>query len=304
MIGEAFSLGAALCWSVGVILFRRSLSVSPLAANLFKNAVAMGLMLATLLVTLPATGGLHMDRSTEDWLRLILSGFLGISLSDLLFFHALRYMGPGRLAVVECAYAPSVVAFSVPFLGERPTLGFAVGAVLVVMGMVVVTRPGPAARLPQNADPAAKALLLRGTLLGVGAMLTSGLAIVVAKPAFGSGSLAEISLIRLLAGTAGQVLYMLPSRERRGALAELRGSQVWRTLLPATILGSWLSTIMWIGGFKYTDASVAAVLNQTATVWTLLLSRVLLGEPLTRRGVLGVALGFTGALAVLLTRVS
>lgn len=296
MLGEALALSSAVSWSFAVILFRRLFArgeaISPFALNLFKNVTAVGLMGLTVL----ATGAeVNLHRSGEDWTRLILSGVLGIGVSDLLFFHALRRLGPGRLTVVECLYSPAVALFGTLLLGEVPTAGHALGAMLVVAGMLVVTR-GENDKLDTGELP------VSGALFGMGAMLTVALAIVIAKPAFGSGTLPEVALIRLLSGTAAQLLWMLPDARRRGALAILRPSPLWKSMLPATVLGSWLSMMLWVGGFKYTDAATAAVLNQTTTVFTLLLARIMLGEPLTGRRVLGVVLGFSGAVCVMVLR--
>lgn len=298
MLGEALALGSALSWSFSVVLFRRlfgaGLGLSPLSLNVFKNVVAIALMAATLVVS---GEPLLTARSNEDWLRLVVSGVLGIGISDLLFFHALRRLGAGRLTVVECAYSPAVVLFGVLLLDEVPTAGFGLGAVLVVAGLAVVTRPGRGA-----SDDAPGDAPVAGALFGLGAMVTVALAIVLAKPAFATGSLAEVALIRLIAGTVAQLLWILPDAGRRETLRVLAPGPLWPRLLPATILGSWVSTFLWVGGFKYTDASVAAVLNQTTTVITLLLARGLLGEPLTARRVTAVALGFGGALCVVLSR--
>jgi drug/metabolite transporter (DMT)-like permease len=298
MIGEAMALASALCWSVSVILFRRLFArgegISPFAMNLFKNVVAIVFMAALLLVT---GGTLNTDRSAEAWLRLIVSGILGIGVSDMLFFHALRRLGPGRLTVVECLYSPAVALFGVLLLGEVPTPAYALGAGLVVAGMLVVTRDERGKGADTGESP------LSGALFGMGAMLTVALAIVVAKPAFDTGSLVEVALIRILSGTGALLLWMLPSAERRAAVTILRPSPLWGAMLPATLLGTCISMLFWVGGFKYTDAATAAVLNQTTTVFTLLLARMMLGEPLTPRRVAGVVLGFSGAVCVMLVRV-
>ena len=216
MIGEAMALASALCWSVSVILFRRLFArgegISPFAMNLFKNVVAIVFMAALLLVT---GGTLNTDRSAEAWLRLIVSGILGIGVSDMLFFHALRRLGPGRLTVVECLYSPAVALFGVLLLGEVPTPAYALGAGLVVAGMLVVTRDERGKGADTGESP------LSGALFGMGAMLTVALAIVVAKPAFDTGSLVEVALIRILSGTGALLLWMLPSAERRAALRAL-----------------------------------------------------------------------------------
>lgn len=298
MIGEAMSLGSAVSWSLAVILFRRHFArgdaLSPAAMNLFKNFVAIVLMTGTVLAT---GGGLGGERSGEAWLRLAVSGVLGIGISDILFFHALRRLGPGRLTVVECLYSPAVALFGVLLLDERPHFGHALGAGLVVAGMLVTTRDERHRAPAPDAPPESP---VSGALFGVGAMVTVALAIVVAKPAFGSGTLPEVALIRLLAGASAQAVWMAADPRQRSAFRILRPSHRWLDLLPPAILGTWLSMMLWVGGFKYADAATSAVLNQTTTVFTLLLARAVLGEPLTPRRVAGVALGLSGALCVLL----
>jgi ferrous iron transport protein B len=56
--------------------------------------------------------------------------------------------------------------------------------------------------------------------------------------------------------------------------------QRWRLLLPAAFLGSWVSALLWLGGFFYAPAGTAAVLNQTTTVFTLILGAMIPNTPL------------------------
>jgi len=57
--------------------------------------------------------------------------------------------------------------------------------------------------------------------------------------------------------------------------------------------------VLWLGGYKYTSASVAAILNETASVFLVLMGALWLGEPLSRRTVAGVALTFAGIACML-----
>ena len=146
MLGEACALLAALTWSVSVILFKRSEAVTPLAMNLFKNTVAaalLGLTLAALLLS--GWTELPLQRSRTDWARLLLSGVLGIAASDTLIFMALRRLGASLLAVVDCIYAPTIVALSVLVLHEPVPASFLAGGALVVGGVLLtVTERAPA----------------------------------------------------------------------------------------------------------------------------------------------------------------
>ena len=81
--------------------------------NALKNTVAIGCLAVTMWVM---DTSIPTDRSMDDWLLLAVSGVLGIAFADTLFFAALGRMGPGRLAIVECAYTPFIVVTSVLFL--------------------------------------------------------------------------------------------------------------------------------------------------------------------------------------------
>jgi drug/metabolite transporter (DMT)-like permease len=61
-----------------------------------------------------------------------------------------------------------------------------------------------------------------------------------------------------------------------------------------TVLGSYLSIVAWLAGFKYAQAGIAALLNQTSTVLVVLLAAVFLGERMTRLKMVAVAMAFAG----------
>jgi drug/metabolite transporter (DMT)-like permease len=71
-------------------------------------------------------------------------------------------------------------------------------------------------------------------------------------------------------------------------------------VIPAAISGSYFSLLMWIGAFKYAPAGIAALLNQTSTVFIVLLAVLVLGEPMTMRLALALLLACAGSLVVLL----
>ena len=70
--------------------------------------------------------------------------------------------------------------------------------------------------------------------------------------------------------------------------------------IPATILGSYLALIAWIAGMKYTLTGIAAIFNQSSTIFILLFATLFLREPVTRRKVLAAALAVAGILIVTL----
>lgn len=289
-LGIACALLAPLAWSVAVVLFRRSASVPALSLNLFKNVLAIVLLLATMAALgTPFPSG----RSTEDWVRLCGSGVIGLAVADTLLFEGLRRIGAARLAVVDTVYAPTVVLLSWLLLGERPAGWFLVGAALVVGGVALASIRRAGAAGPEREVVLGMVqcwLAITGTSIGV----------VMAKPALAGADLVEATCTRLVAGVVALVCWTVLTGRGAEAAVAFRPSPVWRSLVPGAVVGTYLSLMLWLGGFKWAEASTAAVLNQLATVYMLVLARVVLREEVTRRQALGAGIAAAGALVIVL----
>ncbi|MEM9691743.1 MAG: DMT family transporter [Myxococcota bacterium] len=283
--GELCAVLAAATWSFSVILFKRSEDVGAQGMNLFKNVLAAVL----LLVTVPVLGvELLPARSPTDWIRIAISGVLGIALADSLIFAALRRLGAARLAVVDTAYAPVMVVLSVVVLDERMTPAFLVGATLVVGGLLATQ-----VERPRSVGPPASSMV--GVAFGLIGIVTMGVGVIVVKPVLEKAELVEVTLMRLLAGVFGQLVWVAFRPQARKALAVFRPQPAHRTLVPAAVLGSYIAMLLWLAGFKYTHASVASVLNQLSAVFTIVFARLFLGERLSPRRMMGAALATAGA---------
>jgi len=129
-LGEFLSLLTALCWAVAVILFKKSgETVHPVALNLFKNTAAFLLFVPTAALL----GNCMLpDVSLEDYAIMIVAGAIGVALADTMFLHSLNLLGASLTAVVDCLYSPSIILFSVIFLGESLTAMQLIGAGLIV----------------------------------------------------------------------------------------------------------------------------------------------------------------------------
>ncbi|MEQ1569732.1 MAG: DMT family transporter [Myxococcota bacterium] len=289
--GEISALLAPLCWAVAVILYRRSVGVSALSMNLFKNALAvvlLGFTVWALGVPFPA------DRSWTDWLRLVASGVLGLAVADTLLFEGLRRVGAARVALVDTVYAPLMVVLSWAFLGERPSGSFLIGAAAVVVGVTLATVDVRAA------FAAGERQIVIGMTFALGAIVGTVFGVLLAKPVLEESDLFEVTLTRLVAGNVALALFVTARGGWREASVAFRPAPVWKTLVPGAVIGTYLSLVFWLGGFKWGDASVAAVLNQMATVYILALARIVLGETLEPRQVGGALVAAGGALFIVL----
>lgn len=289
--GEIAALLAPLAWSTAMILYKQT-HAPAVSINLFKNTLAVVLLAVTMLVIGEAPPA---DRPWTDWLRLGVSGLLGLSIADTLLFMGLAKVGASKVAIVDTVYAPVVVLLSWGVLGERPTGAFLVGAALVVGGIVLATVHKDALRVGARDE-------LVGMALAGLAVSSTACAVVLAKPVLEHSGLVEVTTTRLAFGLLGQLVWLGATRRWANAGVAFRPGPLWRTLVPAAFIGTYVSMMLWLGGYKWADASVAAVLNQMATVYILAMARFVLGERLRPAQIVGAGLAACGALWIVLSR--
>ncbi len=285
-LGEILALASGLVWAIAVILFRISgRRVHPIGLNLAKCVLALVIMVPTLAV-LGEPLAPAVPASTVG--LLLLSGILGIAVSDTLFFYALNKLGAGLTAIVDCFYTPFVIGLSFLLLGERLTLIQLVGAALVVSAVLTLSKEGKIEKLDRK-DLAA------GILYGILAMFFVAFGIVMVKPILGSVSVFWATFVRIAGGALALTILVPFLKNRRAILAPLLESRNWKALVPAAFFGSYLSLILWMGGMKYAKASVAAILNQLNTIFIVIIAAIFLKERLTGWKILAVVLAFVGA---------
>jgi len=287
--GEALALATAVVWSLSVILFKKSgETVHPLGLNLFKDALAVVLLLPTLWL---AGDSLFRPVPWQDYGLMLLSGVLGIGLADTLFFMSLNVLGAGLSAIVDCLYSPSLIGLSMIFLGERLRPWQLVGAALIisaVLGVTIFKNPGGVSR---------KHLVL-GTLWASAAMLLMAAGVVMIKPLLERSPLLWASEIRLIGGVLVLVPMVLLHRQRKVIVASMLSRQGVGYTLSGSFLGAYVSMILWLGGMKFTQASTAAALNQTSNIFVFLFAALLLREPINLQRALAIVLGVAGVYLV------
>lgn len=296
--GQSCAVLTALTWAFALILFKKSGErISPLALNLFKNVVGLVMLLATLLVLWArglgeGIGAISSHPQKDIWILLI-SGFIGIALADTIFFHALNRMGVGIAAIVDCCYSPSIILFAFLMLGERLGPFQWVGAAMILSGLLLSSRLKP----PKNRT---HAQLIVGIILGALSMALMGFGIVLAKPVLKRFDLIWATTIRLVSGVVSLMVMGMFLSDPKALYGVFRPSSAWKWCLPGSVLGAYFSLIFWVAGFKYIDASVAGILNQTSSIFALILATLILKEEFTPRKFLAISLAMLGVVLVTL----
>jgi drug/metabolite transporter (DMT)-like permease len=289
-LGEILALSCALIWAMSVIFFKKSGEhVHPLALNLFKDVLGVALLVPTIWIA----GQVWQPGTTKsDVALLLLSGALGIGIADTLFFMALNRLGAGLSAIVDCLYSPAVIALSVVWLGETLRAWQLLGVVMILSAVIIATFEKPQHGISRQQ-------MRWGLFCGCLGIVLIAIAIVIAKPVLARVPLLWATEIRLLGGILVLAVVFLTRRDRMAILNTIRTSHHRGYTLMGSLLGAYLSMIMWLGGMKYTQASTAAALNQTSNIFIFLMAAVFLKERINLKRAIGITLGVGGAYLVM-----
>lgn len=289
-IGDLCALASAFFWSVSVILMRVSgLQVPPLPLTFFKIWVAVFLLMLALIWE---GSPWFLDLSGWDYFRLVVSAVLGITIADTMIAAALNRLGASLQALADCAYAPSIALVGLMMFGEYLTTWELIGGALVVSGVFVGAAKTVEIKEPKD--------LWVGIVLAASAHVIMAVGILMVRDVFREHSLIWVSAFRF--AVAGVVMFLLVApRGRRQIRALFLGFQrrdMWKAMIPMSILGPFLATLFWVAGFKELPAGRAAIFNQMSTVFIVILAYLLLKEKLTLRKTAGVILAIAGSVIV------
>lgn len=291
--GEICSLICALCWAIAVILLKKSgESLAPFALNYIKNLLCLVALGLTLLVL---KGGEWPGIPPKQVALAVLSGTLGIAVADTLYFRALNAIGAARMGVAGTAFSPAVILLAALFLGERLNVWQLGGVGLTLAGIALVN-------YSREADHIDAAKLRRGALLGVTSMAVMAAGVVIAKPILEAQDFLWVVTLRVLAGVAAMTLVVTAQHRWSALAADYRAVRHWPQVIAGSLMGTYVSMLFWLAGYKYANASIAAVLNELSAIFIVLMAAYFLKDRLSRRQIVGCALAVAGVVAVVAAR--
>ncbi|RKX74791.1 MAG: EamA/RhaT family transporter [Spirochaetes bacterium] len=144
--GDLFILGGVLCWATYTLLGKAAMKdVSALLA------ITYSCIFGALLLFIPAyleTRFLSLfDYSLKAWLNLLNMGVVGVAFAHVLYYEGVKDLGNSKAAIFINLESVSAIFFGVIFLGEEITLPFAIGTLLVLIGVFLTSRSGGDNRL-------------------------------------------------------------------------------------------------------------------------------------------------------------
>ncbi|MGD0159000.1 MAG: DMT family transporter [Candidatus Bathyarchaeia archaeon] len=178
MIGEFAALGAAVSWTISALLYKKALSdAKPISANI----VRLTLTSVAILVFMVAVGliGVLTRLPMSVVVLASVSGIIGLGLGDTLYMVSLKMIGVARAVPVTCTYPLFNLLWAALFVGESVAWSVALGAVVIVLGvwMLSLEEKGEALDLQRKVLRKGLALALVTALLWSVSIAMMGLAV-------------------------------------------------------------------------------------------------------------------------------
>ncbi len=285
--GDMYALLTAFCWSSAVILFDLSgRRLGAMQINLLKNAIGV----LGFSITLFVMGNGFPDFSMSEFLLLMYSGIVGIVIGDLFFLYSLKKIGSGLSAIISTSYSPAVFFISYYMFDDIISMKMILGGGFIIVAIVVGTK---------NVEKIKnKKIFMSGVLYGVIAQILTAYSVLLVKPIMLSHSVVEVALVRFGCALVSTLLVLNFWKGKNFIVQTIFKGVNNYFVIAGAFLGTYLSVIFWLAGFKYTIPARAAIYNQLSTILIMIMATLFLGEEMSKRKWGAVALAIFGALLI------
>ena len=295
--GEICALFAALCWSIAVIIFKSaSKTLSPILITALKNTIALLFFIVFFLIYgIP----LWYDGFTaNDYLKIIISGCLGMGFGDILFIYALSKIGANRIAIINCFEPAVIYFFSIILLGTILTFQQLLGFTIVITSLLIIS-------YEKDQDDIDKKTKLYGLMLQITAIFLSSFGIVLIKPVLSKVSYSIdlqlwVTVFRLFPGFVIAWTIFLFQKNKQTLLRPLKeNSKVLGKILLSSGLGTFIALSFWIIGYANIEKPpVASIIGQTSVIFITILSWFILKENISKLRVLSMVIAIIGVILI------
>jgi DME family drug/metabolite transporter len=296
MIGEFAALGAAISWTVSALLYRKALSeTKPVSANI----VRLTLTSAVLLAFLVATGMLGVLASLPTNVVVLagVSGIIGLGLGDTLYMISLKMIGVARAVPVTCTYPLFNLLWVALLAGEPITWSVALGAVVIVLGIWLLSLEGE-----KDTLDAQKKVLGRGLAVALATALLWSVSIAMmglaVKETPNLGDAFAINTIRILTIAVSFVI-SAPIVDRGLGFLKMRRRTVV-TLIAGGIVALGLGWFLLSISFIDTLQSRAVPISSATPLFSTLAGILLLHEKVNVKNVMGSIMIVAGVFIIFL----
>ena len=286
LLGIVAAIASAASWAFGTLMFDRlGREIPPAGITFIKGSLSIVFMA---LLTLFYNG--FVSVGSIECVYLAISGIIGIAVGDTFFFKSLRDLGPKVQVLFFMLGQVMTMILSFVFLGEILSIKDYIGALILLIGVMVVIWD------KQEEHPNKT----RGIIYGILSIICFSTSSVIIKYSIDEIDVVSATFYRMFFGTIGVLFVGVSSQKISGWIAPLKDIRILSlfvlNVLVITFGGFLLSTV----AIKYISVSLASVLSTTEPIFVLLFAYFINHDIATKRELLGATITILGLLIVIL----
>jgi drug/metabolite transporter (DMT)-like permease len=287
--------------------YRTAKQVGGIEANFWR------ITLATIFLTVWAFTIGHGFDGAPGWF--LLSGFFGIGLGDSCYFQALPRLGSRRTVLLtQCLTAPFAALIEYFWLGTKLNLAEIVFATVILGGVAIALKPGDHLQLSARDWKT-------GVVAGIFAALGAAIGFVIIRKGYAAIHDAGLNVDagttgyqRVLGGilipTATLLIFKWRSARAHGPafagdtlqISRDKWARIWPWVLANALAGQTLGVTCMQWALKTTQAGIVAAIVATTPVVLLPMTRIMDGEKIDLRALLGALVAVGGVIGLTLCR--
>lgn len=284
-LGIIVALLSAASWAFATVVFDRIGKVVPYVGITFLKGIFSIILMIVLLIF---TGGLH-EIGIWEFSFLALSGIIGISVGDSLFFKSLQDLGAKVQVIFFLLGQIFTMILSLLLLGELLSLEQYIGAIILLTGIVVVIW-GKQENHPNK---------IRGIVCGLLSILCFSVSAIMVKMAIADVEVVTATFYRMAFGTIFTLGFGVMGKQLPSWVKPLRDKRLLALFILNVFVITYGGFLLLMVAIKLISVSLVSVLGTTEPVFVLLFAYLINKEKITKQEVIGTMITLAGLFIII-----
>lgn len=284
-LGIIVALLSAASWAFATVVFDRIGKVVPYVGITFLKGIFSIILMIVLLIF---TGGLY-EIGIWEFSFLALSGIIGISVGDSLFFKSLQDLGAKVQVIFFLLGQIFTMILSLLLLGELLSLEQYIGAIILLTGIVVVIW-GKQENHPNK---------IRGIVCGLLSILCFSVSAIMVKMAIADVEVVTATFYRMAFGTIFTLGFGVMGKQLPSWVKPLRDKRLLALFILNVFVITYGGFLLSMVAIKLISVSLVSVLGTTEPVFVLLFAYLINKEKITKQEVIGTMITLVGLFIII-----
>jgi drug/metabolite transporter (DMT)-like permease len=298
VIGSLIGLLGAALYGLSVVVYRsQSNEIRPVATSAIKMWVALPFT-ALLALILPGVDSIFLPLATIAILGISVT--LGAVIGDTIYLWSQERIGVSYAFPIAMSFPIMTYFLTVVFLNEPPVLSRLAGAIVAVIGVILISNEQNRNQLSEQ-HAGSDRTITRLDLWGLGGALITAVLYAIGTTLLQVGiegvDIVGGSLIRIMFGSIAFVPVFAVAHQQ-GMPMPTRKAAV--RVVIAGFFGMALGSIFYVAGVAMAGAAIMSVMASTAPLFAIPVSIFVLKEKVTPLTLFGVALTLIGIVLVVM----